>query len=141
MNELRSISVICSLCFSPILSISQEVEARILSFNESIGNSYSMSNKGANLIIEGFREGKRIKRDKVNIHELDFASLKFSEDENAVVLKCFSDMDGCVNRVLVNENKKSYRNRILFAIPPDGVSGEEIATKLRMVLNEMSKKY
>lgn len=120
--------------------MAQDVDAKIDQFNAAIGETYELSHKGSKLIIEGFREGKKVKTDEVVIHDLDFKSLKYSEEDNSVSVKCYSDLDGCVKRVLKLDRKKSFRNRMVFGIP-EGVSGEEIVNRLRLVFNEMAKKY
>lgn len=142
MKLFSSRILLLSLCLHLAVdnSFSQDVEARLASFNEAIGPSYNVENKGKILIIEGFREGQQVKEDKVNIYNLDFESLKFSKTDNSVSVKCHSDLDGCVTQVLMRERKKkNYRNRIVFGVP-EGVSGQEIVNKLRLVFNEMVKK-
>ncbi len=118
----------------------QDVRAKIDALNEVIGKEYNVSNKGNKLVIDGFREGKQLKVDVVNIFDLDFETLLYSEKDRTVAVKCYSDLDGCVKRVLLLNEKKSFRQRVVFAVP-DGVSGEEIAIKLQLVLNDMAKKY
>jgi hypothetical protein len=105
-----------------------------------IGKDYTVSNKGKTLIIDGFREGKHLKQDKVNVFDLDMETLGFSEVDNTVSVKCYSDLDGCVNQVLLLDKRKSYRVRLVFGLP-EKVSGEEVVYKLRSVLEEMAKKY
>lgn len=139
--KLRSISLVILLsCLSPSLCLSQDVPAKIDAFNEAIGNEYNVFNKGKFLIIEGFREGKQVKTDKINVYDLDFKTLKFSEDDRSVSVKCYSDLDGCVNRVLLLNKKKSYKQRVVFGIA-EGIDGEEVKNKLRLLLNDMAKKY
>ncbi len=142
LKVFRSLSVIVVINFGVFLFASaQDVEAKLVTFNEALGKSYQLSNKGKHLIVEGFREGAKVKIDKVNIYELDLATIKYSENDKTVSVKCYSDLDGCVKRTLVRErNKKSYRNRIVFAVPEKS-TGKEIMTKLKLLLNEMSKKY
>jgi hypothetical protein len=119
----------------------QDVEAKIAAFNEAIGESYNVSNKGKTLIIEGFREGELVKEDRINIYELDMETLSYSVNDNSVSVKCYSDIDGCVLRKLTRErNKKSYKNRIVFGLN-ENHSGEEIVNKLRMLLDDMAKNY
>lgn len=120
--------------------MSQDVPAKIDAFNEAIGKEYNVKNKGKFLIIEGFREGKQVKTDKVNVYDLDFKTIKFSEKDMSVSVKCYSDLDGCVNRVLLQNKKKSYKGRVVFGIA-DSISGEEVLNKLRLLLNDMAKKY
>lgn len=91
-------------------------------------------------MVKGFREGKQVKLDKVNIYDLDFKSLKFSEKDQSVSVKCYSDLDGCVNRFLLLNKKKSIRARLVFGLA-DGTSGEEVKNNLELLLNDMSNKY
>lgn len=118
----------------------QDIEGRLLALNEVVNPSYKVVNKGFDLKIEGFRDGEHVKIDEVNVYDLDLESLRYSSSENAVVVKCFEDVDGCVMRVLIRERKKkSYRNRIVFAVP-EGKSGDEVAEKLRLFLMDLSNK-
>lgn len=139
-NVIRSIFVAFGCIFLCPALQAQDVDAKIDVFNQAIGRSYHVSHKGRTLVIEGFREGKRIKIDKVNIFDLDLKTIRFSEKDASVAVKCYSDLDGCVNRVLLLSKKKSYRQRVVFAVP-DGVSGDEILMRLKLVLNDMVKKY
>lgn len=139
--KLRSISLVIILnCLSVTWCMSQDVPAKIDAFNEAIGKEYNVKNKGKFLIIEGFREGKQVKVDKVNVYDLDFKTLKFSETDNSVSVKCHSDLDGCVNRVLLLNRKKSYKTRVVFGLA-EGIDGQEVMNKLRLLLNDMAKKY
>lgn len=128
-------------CFSATSTsvVAQDVDARIATFNEAIGKEYNVSAKGKTLEVEGFREGKQVKIDKVNVFDLDLETVKFIEEDNAVSVKCYSDLDGCVNQVLTQDTRKSYRKRLVFGIA-DGISGTEIEDKLRSLLIEMTKK-
>ena len=121
-------------------AFSQDVDGSIAAFNEAIGKEYNVDHKGKILIIEGFREGKQVKVDKVNVFDLDLSTIKFSSQDNSVSVKCYSDLDGCVERVLLLNAKKSYKPRVVFGIA-DGISGEEVLMKLKLALNEMVKKY
>ena len=119
----------------------QDLEARIETFNEITGVEYLVSNKKKTLVIQGFREGEQVKVDKVNVFDLDIETLSFSETDNAISIKCYSDLDGCVERTLTRErNKKSYRNRIVFGLT-ENMSGLEVLEALKLVLQEMAKKY
>ncbi len=122
------------------MAVAQDVPAKIAAFNEAIGKQYNVSNRGNKLIIEGFREGKQVKTDVVNIFDLDLKTLKYSEKDKTIAVKCYSDLDGCVKRVLLLNKKKSFRQRMVFAVP-NNVSGEEIVMKLKLLLNDMVKKY
>lgn len=129
------------MCISVTSSISfaQDLSATVATFNEAIGQEYNVSAKGKTLEVRGYREGKQVKVDKVNVFDLDIESVKFIVEDRAVSVKCYSDLDGCVNQVLTQDTRKSYRKRLVFGIA-DGISGTEVETKLRDLLSEMTKK-
>ncbi|MGB0917911.1 MAG: hypothetical protein ACPGU4_09995 [Flavobacteriales bacterium] len=131
--------VIVSFIFICCQAIAQDVPARLDAFNEAVGKQYRAYHKGKTLMIEGFREGKQVKLDKIHVHDLDVETAKFSEEDQSVSVKCFSDLDGCVNRVLLLNKKKSYKKRLVFGID-EGIDGVEVLAKLKMLLNEMAKK-
>ena len=140
MNRFRTFLLTTYLAFLSMVSVAQDVPAKIMAFNAVIGKQYNVSNKGNKLIIEGFREGKQVKTDKVNVFDLDLKTLSYSEKDRTVAIKCYSELDGCVQRILLLDKKKSYRKRMLFAVPDD-VSGEEIVNALRSMLNDMTEKH
>lgn len=136
---LKASLLIFSFSVTSVTSSAQDVPSRIAAFNESIGNEYSVSAKGKTLEVQGFREGKQVKADKVNVFDLDLETIKFIEEDKAVSVKCYSDLDGCVNQVLTQDTRKSYRKRLVFGIA-DGISGTEVEEKLRGLLIDMTKK-
>ena len=141
MTSPKSILVFVSLLFMAGTGYAQDVLTRIDDFNEATGFAYSVSNKKKILIIEGFREGEQVKMDKVDVFDLDMKTLKYSEKDQSVSIKCYSELDGCVTSTLVRErNKKSYRNRIVFGLT-ENVAGEEVLRELRQLLNQMRETY
>lgn len=140
MNRSFFIILILSICVSANFGFAQDVDGRLMAFNEVIAPNYKVERKGGDLVIEGYREGELVKVDKVNIFDLDMETLKISSVDSTVSVKCYSDLDGCVARTLTKErNKKSYRNRLVFGID-EGRSGEEIAEKLRLFIEDLAKK-
>lgn len=136
----RAITVLVFAVFVNVVN-AQDIETQIASFNEIIGKDYQVSNKGKILIIDGFREGEQVKQDKVNIYDLDLGSLSFSESEQAVIIRCSSEFEDCITRILTRErNKKSYRKRILFEVKSDR-SGAEIENGFRSLISELRNKY
>jgi len=119
----------------------QDVLAVINGFNEVTGPAYSVSNKKKVLIIEGFREGERVKVDKVDVFDLDLETLKYSEADHSISIKCYYELDECVTSSLIRErNKKSYKKRIVFGIS-HVQSGEEVLNKLRQLITKMIETY
>lgn len=139
MNTFRASLLVFCFSVTSEVAFAQDVPARIAAFNEAIGQEYNVAAKGKTLEVQGFREGKQVKVDKVNVFDLDKETVKFIVEDNAVSVKCYSDLDGCVNQVLTQDTRKSYRKRLVFGIA-DGISGTEVESKLRDLLNEMTKK-
>lgn len=133
--------VLLFICWMNNQTKAQDIEAEISLFNETIGEEYHLGHKGKILIIDGFREGEQVKQDKVNIYDLDMESLTYSEEEHAVMIRCISELEDCVARVLMRErNKKSYRKRILFAVRTNEF-GVEIEGRFRKILTDLRNKY
>lgn len=118
----------------------QDVPAKLMAFNEAIGKAYNVSNKGKILLVQGFREGKQIKLDKVNVFDLDLETFKYSEADRTVSVNCYADLDGCVEQTLLLDKRKSYRKRLVFGLD-DGANADEILEDLQALLFDMSKKY
>lgn len=116
--------------------LAQTPEERAEAFNAVIGKAYHVSVKGNTLLIEGYREGKQLKLDKVNVFDLDLGSMMYSGIDTTVSVKCVDGLDGCVERHLLLDKKKSYRERMVFAVPLDG-DANEIMSKLNELLNSM----
>lgn len=140
LNSLSTLIVVLITCVNAFTCFSQDVPAKLAAFNEAVGKEYNAFNKGKFLMIEGYREGKQVKLDKINIYDLEFETIKFSVKDQSVSVKCYSDLDGCVERVLMLNKKKSYKKRMVFGIS-EGVDGEEVAAKFQLLLNDMAKTY
>ncbi|MBI1285972.1 MAG: hypothetical protein GC178_00150 [Flavobacteriales bacterium] len=139
-----SSKLIFFLCLSTFLlatnAIAQDVPAKLMAFNEAIGKEYNVTNKGKMLLVEGFREGKQVKLDRVNVFDLDLETLKYSEADRTVSVNCYDDIDGCVEQKLLLDKRKSYRKRLVFGLNEDAAS-DEILEKLKALLTDMSKTY
>lgn len=118
----------------------QDVDATVSALNAALGPTYLVSHKGKMLVVESFREGQQVKVDKINVFDLDTTSIAYSVEENVVSIKCYSDLDPCVERTLIINKKKSFRQRLAFGVE-EGRSGNEIESKLRTMILSLSKKY
>jgi hypothetical protein len=139
LNTFRASLLIFCFSVTSKVAFAQDVLAKIAAFNEAIGKEYNLSAKGKTLEVQGFREGKQVKIDKVNVFDLDMETIRFIEEDKAVSVKCYSDLDGCVSQVLTQDTRKSYRKRLVFGLA-DGISGTEVESKLRALLKDMTKK-
>lgn len=117
-------------------AFSQPTEDRIAELNAALGSEYEVSFKGMNLSVKAFREGKQMKVEQVNVFDLDMETLNYSEVDATVSVKCYSDLDGCVQQTLLLDKKKSYRKRLVFGVL--GVdNGKAVEAKLRTLLVEL----
>lgn len=110
-----------------------------MSFGKAVGSSYKVSNKGKILIVEGYREGKQVKEERINVFDLDVESIRYNEVDNAVSVQCFAETDGCVEQRLLLDRKKDFRKRLVFGL--DGAEPAEVEKTLRELLTEMCKTY
>ena len=139
LNRSFLVLLIMTFLVPSYMCLAQDVDGRLSKLNEALYPDYEISRKKGDLIIKGFRDGEQVKTDEVNIYDLDAETLKYSDSEDAVVIKCFADIDGCVMRILQKERKKkTFRNRIVFTIPK-GKTGLEIEENLRLFLMDLSK--
>lgn len=129
-----TVAIVFLLVSSCMQLSGQDSSTLLAELNQVIGEHYVVSLKGKILIVDGYREGEQVKQDKVNVFDLDIETLGFSETEQAVIIRCYSEYEACVSRTLTRERKgKDYRNRLLFAVPADG-SGSNIETAFRKLL-------
>jgi len=119
-------------------AFSQDIESQINELNAALGTEYEVGKKGKMLIVKAFREGKQMKLEQVNVFDLDIESLTYSEVDATVSVKCYSDLDGCVQQTFLLDKKKSYRKRLVFEVV--GIeSGMAVEGKLRTLLEEIVK--
>lgn len=123
--------------FSVFASFAQETvskEASILYLNKQLEQSDRLELKGKFLLVESSREGHIVKKDKINIYDLDPKAIRFVPEENMVVIRCLDDADGCVERTTIKVNRKSYRKRVTFGVSSKE-HGQKVARALRHLIN------
>ncbi len=121
-------------------SIAQNVNGKLSELNVALGDAYTISNKGNTLIVAGFREGKQLKEERINVFDLDVKTIRYNESDNAVIVNCFSDTDGCVEQKLLLDRKKDYRKRLVFGL--EGIADHtRVENLLRELLTEMCKTH
>jgi hypothetical protein len=116
-------------------------EATINHLNELLKGNEELSIQGKYLVIKGYSKGSQSKEDKVNRYDLDPERIKFLPDEGVITMKCFSDVDGCIERKSLLVEKKAYRNRVAFSVS-DEEHGVKVAKALIHLVNCFAdKKY
>lgn len=110
--------------------------------NSNLMPDFELAAKKNQLEIKAFTNGKQVKKDHVFIADLDERSLEFIADENTVRVKCIDGHNDCVERILLIDDKKSYRGRVAFELPT-GKDPQPILKGLRhlIMLEKGGKKY
>lgn len=117
------------------------VENTLGYLNTLLSGSEELSVKGKFLIIKGFKEGIQVKEDKVNKYDLNPDQVSLSETENLVSIKCYSELDGCVERKSLVVNKKAFRKRVVFEVK-SADHGAKVVRALTHLINCFAdKKY
>jgi len=107
--------------------------------NTVLAPDHIMEVKGKQLIVVGYREGKKVKTDKVNMLDLDPESVAFDTAFSIVSVSCFPEMGECVQRQLHADGQKSYRWRVAFDMK-DRTAADALMAALREMLNQIQKK-
>jgi len=121
-----------------MLSFGQNGDA-LSSANAILAPDNIMEVKGKQLVITGFREGKKVKTDKVNMLDLDPASVAFDTVLSIVSVSCFTDMGECVQRQLHADGQKSYRWRVAFDMK-DRMAADALMAAISEMLHQIQKK-
>jgi hypothetical protein len=69
------------------------------------------------LVIEGFREEKKVKTDRVSPFDLDPDKMIFIDAERIVMLPCRDDADECIERRRMPDGQRNHRQRLHFEVP------------------------
>lgn len=112
--------------------------AALSKLNAMLSPDHVIALKGRQLTVVGFRDGKKVKTDKVNMLDLDPASVALDTALSIVSVSCFPEMGECVQRHLHADGQKSYRWRIAFDIE-NRAKTEELMTAIRQMLQEIQK--
>ena len=117
------------------------VEATVNVLNRLLDGSDEIAIQGKFLIVRGYNDGVKSKEDKVNKYDLDPKRVKYVARESIVSVKCFDDIDGCVERRSLLVKKKAFRNRIAFSAK-DGEHGAKLVRAFEHLFNIFAdKKY
>ncbi len=117
------------------------VESTVVKLNQLLEGTDEISIQGKFLIVKGYSKGVQSKEDKVNKYDLDPTRVKFFEGENVVSVRCFSDLDGCIERKSLLVRKRAYRNRIAFSVL-DREHGSKVAKAFNHLVSCFAdKKY
>lgn len=117
------------------------VESTIGKLNQLLDGSEELSLQGKFLIVRGFSKGVQSKEDKVNKYDLDPDRVKFVAEDNLVIIRCFNDIDGCIERRSLLVKKKAFRNRVAFSVK-DAEHGAKLVMAFEHLINCFAdKKY
>lgn len=130
-----ALSVLLLMCLH---SFGQDIEMLIRA-NAVLAPEHVLEVKGKQLIVVGFREGKKVKTDKIHMLDLDPTSVAFDTALSIVSVSCFPDMGECVQRQLHPDGQKSYRWRVAFDVK-NRTAADVLMVAIREMLNQMQKK-
>ena len=132
---LASILILMSnLCLAQ-----NESNSILSSVNKLISPENIITIQRKSLIIEGFREGEKVKTDKVNYFDLNPKSVSYSEADGIVSISCHEDMSECVERHLLLDGQKNFRKRIAFGMS-DHSKAEQLVGELRNLITSLQNK-
>lgn len=115
------------------------VLAAIAGLNAIVGPEHTIALKKKQLIIEGYRDGVKVKVDKVYFYDMDDKSVAYSAEDAIVSMACFDVMGDCVERHLLVDGAKNYRKRVAFGVA-DAATAELLVAELRRTLQLLHKK-
>ncbi len=107
--------------------------------NRLVGPDNVLQVKGKQCVLDGFREGVKVKTDKFNLLDLDLATFAFDADNRIVSVSCFSEMGECILRQQFADGKKNYRWRIAFDAR-DSTHANELMVAFGELVNQIQKK-
>lgn len=140
--QLTNMKLFCGFCLLFFVSFCQAQSAHtdaVLRVNAIIAPHNSMEVKRKQLIVEGFREDKKVKTDKINYFDVDLESLSYSIEDGLVSMACHKDMGDCVERHLHIDGQKTYRKRVAFEVA-DAAKAEQLMAELRTLVHSLQHK-
>lgn len=102
-NYLLLLFVFISTIFMPKSAMAGgniDVTETLAYLNGKFKGKYTFDVKNGKFYMEGFKNGKKVREDKATINDFDRESVKYSEEEKAVIFKCKESEDNCIDRVL-----------------------------------------
>ena len=109
--------------------------------NELLNGSEELLIQGKFLIIKGYSKGTQSKEDRINKYDLDPERISYKAEEGVITMRCFSDVDGCIERKSLLVGKRAYRNRVAFSVS-DEQHGAKVVEALTHLVNCFAdKKY
>ncbi len=110
----------------------QESLSRI---NRMLVGIAEVSMKKENLLVKFTKNGELYRQDKVLIDELDSKKVKYVSEENSVVLRCFSENEGCVFRQLFLKKRKNYYSRLNIILKGKEKFAVELTREFKIFIN------
>jgi hypothetical protein len=90
------------------------------------------------LVIQGFKDGKLVKTDRVSPFDLDPDRMIFIDTERIVMLPCGDDADECIERRRMPDGQRNHRQRLHFEVS-DLDHANSLMTAIRDFLSPYQK--
>ena len=115
----------------PVFSQEKTLGDALDYLNVKFQGKCKFDSKDGDLTINFFKNGKKYRTDKMEIKDLDFMSVTYSQEEGGIIIKCYETVAGCIARETeLGQQNKSYNNRILFVYEGDEKSIQGIQNAL-----------
>ena len=122
-----------------LMARGQEGASALDRVNRLVGPDNVLQVKGKQCVLDGSREGMKVKTDKFSLLDLDPATLVYDADNRIVSISCFSEMGECILRQQLTDGKKNYRWRIAFDVR-DSAHANELMVAFGELVSQIQKK-
>lgn len=141
MKRLFTYSLILSLAISAQFSYAQKaaLQESLSKINTMLKGTAEVSMKKENLFVKFTKNGELYRQDKVQIDELNAEKVEYVKDENAVVLRCYTDQEGCVYRQLFLKKRKNYYSRLNIILKGKEKVAAELTKEFKIFINLYQK--
>lgn len=113
----------------------QTLDERIAAVNAVFAGSVQLrTDKQHRLVIDFYNGSDRFRQDMVAIAHLDSSAVSYSVEEDAVVIRCLTAHDQCIEKEIFKLNTLRHTGRSNLPRPPDDVNGERAISALRQLL-------
>lgn len=114
MNRLFTYSLILLISLAAQFSYAQKgaLEESLSKINKLLNGIAEVSMKKESLVVKFTKNNELYRQDKVLVADLNSKKVEYVAEENSVVLRCYSDREGCVFRQLLLKKRKNYYSRL-----------------------------
>ncbi len=136
-TNMRSSVLLLFLVFIR-LGICAQNDDGLVRINALVTDGQQLSFQKKVIVIEGFKEGVKVKTDRVSPFDLDPERMIFIDAERIVMLPCRDDADECIERRRMPDGQRNHRQRLHFEVS-DLEHANALMTAIRDFLSPYQK--